>query len=311
MHRRDYGALLDRHRQTIHLKTGGVKVIAAATDFTPAATAAVHRAAQLAHAHGARIALIYVITPVRRVLTTVLDALGANNRSSRAAALSNLRGAAARIIAEYGVPVDTQLASGDVPSAVATLAQAASADLVVLGNTQSKLLADLVSINTAHSVRRRTSIPVLAVSNPVRSPYARVLLLAADLAPEAARAQCMARRLFPGAALTMLHAFESADEGLLSLASASPDVVDEYRDKALHEAASRFRLFARDAAFAQDANLEVCLGHPAACTRKRVRKLSADVVVLPSPTSSLSGAMTSGVIEQLLADPPCDALLVA
>jgi nucleotide-binding universal stress UspA family protein len=88
-------------------------------------------------------------------------------------------------------------------------------------------------------------------------------------------------------------------------------VVDEYRDKALHEAASRFRLFARDADFAQNAILEVCLGHPAACTRKRVRKLGADVVVLPAPTSSLSGAMTSGVIEQLLADPPCDALLVA
>jgi nucleotide-binding universal stress UspA family protein len=309
MHRRDYGALLNRHRQPIHLKTGAVRVIAAATDFTPAATAAVHRAAQLAHAHGARMALIHVITPVRRMVTTLLGALGANNRSSRRAALSNLRGTAARAIAEYGVPIDTQLASGDVPRAVATLAQAANADLVVLGNTQSNFLVDLLTINTARSVRRGTSIPVLAVSRPARSPYKRVLLLAADLSSETARAQCMARRLFPGAIFTVLHAFESPYEGLLRLASVSQDVVDEYREKALQEAAKRLRLFARDAAFDQDAILEVRLGHPAACIRKRVRELDADAVVLPSPTPWLAGALTSGVIEQLLAHPPCDALL--
>src|SRR5687767_11713167 len=110
MHKRDYGAPLVVRREAIQPSVGGVKIIAAATDFSPAATIAVHRAAQLARVHGARMALIHVMTPVGRVVATVLSALGTNSKPNREAALSHLRETAARIITEFGVPVDTQLA---------------------------------------------------------------------------------------------------------------------------------------------------------------------------------------------------------
>jgi nucleotide-binding universal stress UspA family protein len=309
MHKRDYGVLLARHREAIYPRPGGVKVIAAATDFTPAATAAVRRAAQLARAHGARIALLHVVTPVGRMVTTVLDVLGASNRSGAGSALSQLRQTAARIITEFGVPVDTHLASGHPPRAIAALAQAVQADVVVLGSSKSNFFVDLLGINTARRVRRRTSIPVLAVSRPVQRPY-RCVLLAADLSAEAAHAGRVARRLFPAAALIVLHAFESPYEGLLTFADVGPDVVDDYRDRAGHEATERLRLFARDAGFSEDAILEVRHGPPAACIRKRVRELDADVVVLRPAESWLARGMANSVTEQLLAHPPCDALLV-
>jgi nucleotide-binding universal stress UspA family protein len=309
MHRRDYGALFAGRREAIHAKPGGVKVIGAATDFTPVASAAVRRAAQLAKAHGARIALMHVRTPVERMVTRVLDALGANNRPSRGAALSNLRQTAASIITEFGIPVETHMASGGVPQAIAALAQAAQADLVVLGNSKGNFLVDLTRINTAHRLRRRTGIPLLAVSRPAQRPYTRVLL-AADLSPETAHAGSVARRLFPGAMLTLLHAFEPAYEGMLAFADVSMDVIEEHRKRAARDAAEHLRLFARDSGLDEDSSLEVRLGHPAACLRKRVRELDADVVVLRPPKSWLAGGITNGITEQLLADPPCDVLLV-
>lgn len=307
MHPSDYGALLGRRPQAAR---AAVKVIAAATDFSPAAGDAVRRAAQLACAHDARMALMHVMRPLPALLAGVLRVAGRKDRPEPGEALSNLRRTAARIIAEFGVPIDTELASGHVASAVAALSRAAHADLVVLGSTRSSFFRDLLSINTARSVRSQAGIPVLAVSRPVRRAYRRVLLLAADLSPEAARAQAMARRLFPAAMLTVVHVFESPYEGL-SLASARQDAVDEHRGRMALQAAQRLEAFACAAGFDGKAVLEVRKGDPAACMRMRVRELDADLVVLPAVTPSLEGAMTSGAIEQLLADPPCDVLLAA
>lgn len=308
--RRDDGGALLPGPFAARRSPGALNVIVAATDFTPAANAAARRGAQLAHAGGARLALLHVMTAAGRMVAPLLDVLGVTDRCSPGAALSRLRQSAARLMSELEVSVDTHLASGSAPAAIAAHAQAARADLVVLGNRQGSFLVDLLRINTAHRVRQRVSIPVLAVSRPAERPYARILL-AADLSPDAAHAGRVARRLFPEAQLHVLHVCEPVYEGVLNFAGVGEDVVFEYRRRALEEAARQLRLFARDAGLGEDAALEVRLGHPAACIRERARELAADVVVLRPAKSWLARGMADSVTEQLLADPPCDALLVS
>jgi nucleotide-binding universal stress UspA family protein len=179
----------------------------------------------------------------------------------------------------------------------------------VLGNRSGGFLVDLLRVNTAHRVRRRMSVPVLAVSRPAEQPYRR-MLLATDLSPESAHAGRVARRLFPALSLHMMHVCQPPYEGTLAFAGVERDAIEAYRTQSLDEARLELQKFGRDAYLGLDAELDVRLGDPAAQIRRYVTDEAIDVVVLCPARSWLARGMANSVTEQLLADPPCDALLV-
>lgn len=309
MKRPDPGALLERRASGGDWSAAHSGVIVAATDFTPVASAAARRAAQLAHSNNARLALLHVVGPAKRMVAPLLDALGVSSRPSPGEALARLGRIAARLKAEFRLPVDARLASGAAPVAVAEHAHKAAAELVVLGNRRGNFLVDLLRINTAQRVRRRLAVPVLAVSRPAGGPYSRVAL-ATDLSPDSAHAGRIARRLFPAALHYVLHVCQPPYEGTLALAGVGRAAVEEHRRKSLEEAQIQLQKFARDAYLGVDAGLEVRVGDPAAQIRGFVADEGIDVVVLCPARSWLARGMANSVTEQLLADPPCDALLV-
>jgi nucleotide-binding universal stress UspA family protein len=266
-------------------------LVLAATDFSPLAIAAARRAAELAQAAEARLGLLHVVSPVSRLVAPLLGIVGAGNPPGPGEALSRLRKMSARLRAEFKLKIEPHLASGSPPAAIAAHAQAADAELIVLGNRGGSFLVDLLRINTAHRVRQRVTTPVLAVCAPAGAPYYNVLL-ASDLSSEAAHAGRVARRLFPHAELHVLHVCPPVCEG------------------ALEQAERQFERFASDAALGYAPVLEVRLGDPAAQIRAYAREVDADVVVLRPARSWLAPGMASSVTEQVLADPPCDALLV-
>ena len=74
MKRPDPGALLERRASGGDWSAAHSGVIVAATDFTPVASAAARRAAQLAHSNNARLALLHVVGPAKRMVAPLLDA---------------------------------------------------------------------------------------------------------------------------------------------------------------------------------------------------------------------------------------------
>jgi nucleotide-binding universal stress UspA family protein len=230
---------------------------------------------------------------------------GASGSRSASAAVTSLRQAAARIISEFDVPVDTHLRVGNVAREIGSYAQAMGADLIVVGNSRRNFFQEVLGMNTAQRLQRRTSLPLLAVSNPLLQPYS-IALLTSDLSPEAARATQHALRLFPESTLVVLHAVESPYTGMLAMTGATREVLEDYGSRAKLEALERLRAFTRGASLDSRAILRVELGHPALSARRQARALGADLIVL-RPTK---GWLTSGVTEHLIADPPCDLLLM-
>ena len=284
--------------------SGEIKVIAAATDFRDAAVVALRRAAQLCRATGAKLHLMHIMSPAVANAASVFSALGVqSDRLGRGAAHSRLHRAAARLFSEFEVHVETHLGVGDVHSEIGALARKARADLIVVGNHRRNLVAEVLGTGTALRVQRRTDIPLLAVSAPVRRPYAS-LLLVSDLSAHAACAGQRARRFFPHSKLTILHATESLYAGTLFLANVSDEVREEYRRRAQFDGMERLRVFAREASL--DAALRVELAHPTLAAQRLARNLDVDLVVL-RPTRRW---LTSGVAYHLTADPPCDLLLM-
>jgi nucleotide-binding universal stress UspA family protein len=256
-----------------------MKLIVAATDFTPAATAATRRAAQLAAACGGRLSLLHVVRH-----------RSAWKRIARLAPpLAELHRQAARLRVEYRVPVEAYVAKGAPYREIAAFSSSAGADIIVLG-VRAGFLHDLLDTATAQRVRRRVSIPVLAVARDPSGPYRRILV-ATDFSAASAAAARLASRLFPSAALHLLHVREMGAGG----------------------AASAVRKLSRFAAQAglSNAILDVAVGSAAQAIRQRAGKLEAELVVTAPPRRSWFGEiLLFGVTDAMLSRPERDTLII-
>jgi nucleotide-binding universal stress UspA family protein len=270
-----------------------LRLIVAATDFTPAAAAAARRAAALAEAAGARLVLFHAQRSG--------DAEKARERLRRAAA--RLRGGAA-------LEVDAHLGYGPAAAAIAAFARAASPDLVVVGNRQPGFLADLLGLGTADRVRRRGASLVLAVARPARLPYGRVVV-ASDLSQRAADALQTVRRLFPAAETHVLHACPTLYEGTLHFTGVGIDLVEAYRRQAIAIGERRLAHFMAKTRAGTGVLAATRLGEAAPAIREYAKEVAADVVIVSPGKSWLARMVGNSVSEQILADPPCDVLLAA
>jgi nucleotide-binding universal stress UspA family protein len=264
-----------------------MKLIVAAIDFSPASSAALRRAAELAAASGARLALLHV----------------ARHRSPLAA----LNREAARIRAEHRIVVEAHLAKGAAHKEIAAFARASGADLVVLGLRRG-FLQDLLGSATAQRVRHRLAVPVLAVTREPRGPYRRILV-ATDLSPASARGTHTALRMFPHASVRLLHVSRPPFDSKLSLGGVSERGREEYRRSAAMQAMVSLGAFAERANLGR-ALLEVRLGSADAVLRERAEQVGADLLVLaPSRKSWLERLILFGTTDAMLSHAEHDVLI--
>ena len=108
------------------MKSGFIAHVLVAVDLYGESAMPVERAAQLACAAGARLQILYVASPrVQQSTTARLHAVAAGVRS------------------RYGVSAEVDVAAGRPPSAIASRAADAGADLVVLGAHRRSLMRDM------------------------------------------------------------------------------------------------------------------------------------------------------------------------
>jgi nucleotide-binding universal stress UspA family protein len=290
-----------------------VKVILAATDFSRPAAVAIRRAAALAHAAGARLELMHVLPsePMPTTWTALRAALGVDPALAKDDAIGRLRRSAARLDADFGLPVEIHLAIGRAHTEIASRAAALDADLVVVGAHGEHFVLDLFVGTTAQRVQRISPVPVLVVRQAPFYRYERVLI-ATDFSPAAAAAARAARRLFPDAMLHVLHVYQAPFEGRLGFAGLSEAAIDEYRGRAGEQARQELDTFVRQAGLEKHTNsVKVQHGHPPARIKERAAELDADVIVLGTQGKSwLEIGFLGSVSEHVSAESPCDVLLV-
>lgn len=271
---------------------GRIARILVATDFEVGSAIAVERAAELAKRSSARLSLAHV--------------LGLRRRSGDPQLL--LRREADAIRARYGVSVDLAVAEGIAHIELAALAQGLGADLVVTG-LRGGWLRDLLGAPTALRVRRRISVPVLAVKNTRPRPY-RQILWAVEPGDDT---PCAARRLvalFPGAQIRILHACNPFWEGKLAFAGVDDRVRAALHEHAMAKAVAELNRLV-SATSLRAAYQRVVLGSPVSAILERVALDTPDLTVLgPSAKSSLGRLLAGSVTQALLPHLPGDALLL-
>ena len=262
-----------------------MRVIVAAIDFSPEGSAAMRRAAQLAAAFGARLALLHVArprTPWERIAKVALP-------------LAQLHREAARVAAEHRIAVEAHLAKGAPHREIAAFSRAAKADLIVLG-VRDSWVQDLLGSARAQRVRRRAAVPVLAVAGEPAGRYERILV-ATDFSTSAARAAQLVSDFFPQATVRLLHV--------------CPRLPAKTQTRRLVQAMQDLTAFALRTGLG-GARLEVCAGEAAARIDACAERMGADLVVVGSGDKSWLGERVFfDVPDAMLSAPGRDTLIGA
>lgn len=136
-----------------------------AVDGSSASERAVEEAIGLAERHGARLT---VLTVERTVDSGDLDTLGMGRAEETLEAQETRKGEAAIAASVDGVDLDrveasTEVVAGTPHRAIREYADAAGADLVVLGSTGKDSIGDYILGSTTERIARRCDAPVHVV----------------------------------------------------------------------------------------------------------------------------------------------------
>lgn len=287
------------------------KHVIAGTDFSDCAGHAAHRAAMLAAQAGATLTLLHVVN--RSFLAGLQDLFGSPAHAGQALtadALRMLDEQAAQLHHRAGVSgmptPQRKVALGSVHDEL--LAGSSGAALLVLGAHGDNPLRDLLIGSTAERLLRYAACPVLVVRRKPRGPYRRVLV-PVDFSPASTAALDLAERFAPGAATTVVHAFDAPFEAKLRFAGVSQDAIQAHHDRAHRQALAKL------------ANLERARRHrglPAIVEREHPVRLileaeksrDADLIVIGRQGQSMVEEFLLGsVARRVLADAKCDVLV--
>ncbi|MFN3566220.1 MAG: universal stress protein [Burkholderiaceae bacterium] len=288
--------------------------IVCATDFSPAGSAAVRRAALVARQHGARLAVVHVVPSslwddAGQWLADLAGLGSVEPEQARADALRQLTRVAEDCAVEAKPGCTADVRYGRPAAQIAAAARELGADLLVIGAHGEHPVRDLMMGSTALKLLRMAPCPLLVVKRPPPFDY-RTVLLPTDFSAPAAQAAEVARALLPAAHLHLVHAFELPYDGLMRYAGVNDATVQTYRAAA--QAALAARLAELAAGFAAGSvTVHVRHGYAPMRIDEWIVELAVDLVAIAAHgKSEIEAAFLGSVSAHVVQTAPCDVLLV-
>ncbi|MCC7484995.1 MAG: universal stress protein [Burkholderiales bacterium] len=288
-----------------------LKSLLAATDFSGDAGHAVERAACIAAAQRVALSLLHVINGTSLASLRELF-LGRERAEARFVADSReaLERLARSIALSHGVHAATRVEVGPVLACI--VAEAATADLRVVGARGQRPVRDLILGTTAERLLGRIPRPVLVVKRAAPGAY-RQVVVPVDFSASSAAALESALAVAPGAAIVLCHAVDVPFEGRMGLAGASDDELYEYRRRSRERALQDMRaLVAGSGEAAGRVTPVVEIGDAVRLVLDQADRHDADLVAIGKQGQSALGDLLLGsVTRHVLADVSCDVLVAS
>lgn len=281
-----------------------IKNILFATDFSPAANAAVPFAKQIARKFGAKTIGVYV-SPYDSYVAAAPEAWAAlAEAANRDAKLS-----AQRLNEQLaGVEHEAVIAEGNVWEVVSGLIKDKWIDLIILGTRGRTGLGKNLMGSVAEEILRKALCPVLTVGphvtlQPENAANLHEILYATDLTLELPPAASYAISLAQEnqARLTLLHVIEDQKTGEF----VHPSEIAQFKLQKLDE------LVPKEAELWCEPKCLVEKGEAAQKILEVAQKHSADLIVLGAqPAKWLSTHLNISTVHQVVAEAPCPVLTV-
>ena len=294
------------------METDGVNEltsILAVTDFSDGATHAACRAARLAADHGAKLALLHVLS--RPDLETLRDLFGSAADAELALvadARHQLDELAQQLKARTGIAATSRLVVGRVIDEI--VAAGLAADMLVLGAHGASGLRELLFGTTAERLLRKTALPMLVVKRSSESAYRRVLV-PVDFSAHSDIALALARRVAPSAEISVVHAFDVPFENRLRMAGVAERDIRVHRERAHQQALIRIdALFQRAGGPIHRGASVVERDDPRRLIVATEQAHDADLIIISRQGQSVVEEFLIGsVARRVIADATCDVLV--
>lgn len=287
-----------------------LQLVLAATDFSPDSRLAGRRAARIAAAQGASLGLLHVVDAggwlaLRDLLATRRELKPAMVEQARI----QLAVQAQQLVDEsHGRAVHQDLREGDPLQEL--LGQARAADLLVVGAHGAHGPRDLALGTLADRLSRSAERPLLVVRNEPAADYRRVLL-PVDFSEASGETVRAARRVAPGAALHLLHAYDLAEEGKLLTAGVSDEAIAAHRERRREEARAGMDALLAGMPPGVPASSTVCPGDIRMVMLDVARERGCDLIAIGKQGQSRLGDLFLGsVTAWALAHAQADVLVV-
>jgi nucleotide-binding universal stress UspA family protein len=204
-----------------------------------------------------------------------------------------------------GVQADIRIETGDASEQILQVAQSSGCGMIVTGIAHDESLGKLLLGSTVKKMIRHVDVPVLVVKNRPHGPYSQGVV-ATDFSPESRHALRMAAALFPQAALTLFHAYDTA----FGMRRDAETVPERLREDAEHEA-RRFMEDTPELPAGVPAQTVIQYGEPETLLSEYVFQNRCDLVVAGTQRiKGIMGAMVGSVAQRLLEALPSDVMLV-
>lgn len=272
------------------MMTSNGKPVLVATDLSARSDRAVDRATYLAEKWGVRLIVLHALEPGSRLETK-----------------PELAGQAIRAaLPDPDAEVDIIPAIGPAPAMIVDAAKSADCGLIVTGVARFNHVGDFLIGTAVDHVVRHATAPVLVVKQRPHGPYTSILV-ATDYSSCSRQALLTAARLFPDAALHLIHAYHVPYEAWLPS--------EEVRQEVTREAQEELDAFVQDPAIPGDVRARISArlgyGEPHTVLLDTADEVGADLIALGTHgRSGFIPAVIGSMAEMLLRCGQRDTLMV-
>jgi nucleotide-binding universal stress UspA family protein len=206
-------------------ETKSIEVVFCAVDFSETGSLALEHATSLARRHGAGLVLAHVVEPLPVAAAPILMVPPDADVELRKLAAERLEAMGSEV-RSADLSVQTVLEDGTPGPRLIEMAEAAHADLIVLGTRGLTGIEHLVLGSTAEHVVRHAMLPVLTIHPDDGPPPETIstVIVPSDLEPDVTEAAEVFVRVFSGS---------SPPRVLLVFADPTPPYLDPFRHEAL------------------------------------------------------------------------------
>jgi nucleotide-binding universal stress UspA family protein len=261
-----------------------------ATDLSARSDRAVDRAVTLAQQWGTTPIVAHVFGDASRLAKNVVKA----------------QAAVREVLPAQDTAADILLLKGPAPKAIVEAARDEHCSVIVTGVARFNHVGDFITGTAVDHIVRNATVPVLVVKRRPRAPY-RTIVVATDFSSCSRFALLSAARLFPQAAIHLVHAYHVPYEGWLD--------TEDMRQDAGEGAGRDLAAFLADPAIPAQVRDRVVshhdLGEAPAVVGSVASAVSADLVVVGAHgRSGFVKAIIGSIAESLLFRVQPDTLMV-
>jgi nucleotide-binding universal stress UspA family protein len=286
-----------------------IRSITAATDFSRDAAQAVRRAALLSSALSAGLELLHVVDASPLAHASEMFSGKQGGKGAYLEAARRKLGTVIEDVAHFEPhSIRARAGMGNVLDEL--LRASAASDLLVLGFRGEHRMRDALLGTTAERLLQKGQGPMLVVKEAARRPY-RNIIVPIDFSADSTGALEAALHIAPGAAVTLVHVYDVAFEGVLWRGDVPKSTVEGFRQEARADALAKLRRIVSKLG-APVARFEpvVTRGYPPRVILEAAKRRKADLIAIGKQGRSILGRLLIGsVTRHVLGESSCDVLV--